>query len=188
MTHTLGRHWKLWLPPLVLVLLNLGVLSAYRVLYAGGVGQLRTQVESERQRLERLTAQRGELEALVARGRASREGIERLYTQSFGTESERFTDWIREIKQLAEQSGLAPSSISYPREDLVDYGLQKRSFVFPVQGSYASLRRFINFLELTETFVVLEGIEMNESEPQLNISLSLSTLFAEGPAPRRGGA
>ncbi|HVS16368.1 MAG TPA: hypothetical protein VMV46_20840 [Thermoanaerobaculia bacterium] len=188
MRQTLGRHWKLWLPPLALVVLNLGVLSTYRVLYAGGVGQLRTQVESERQRLERLTAQRTELSELVARGRASRDGIARLYAQTFGTESERFTDWIREVKALAEQSGLAPSSIAYPREDLVDYGLQKRSFDFPVQGSYASLRQFINFLELTDTFVVLEGIQMNESEPQLSISLSLSTLFAESPAPVGGGA
>lgn len=180
MTATFRRYWKLWVPPLALLVLDLAGLAAYRMLFAGNVDRLREEVAAEESRLERLSAQRDELAELVLRARRSRAGIDRLYDRSFGTESERLTDWIREVKELAEQSGLAPSTISYPREELVDYGLLKRSFVFPVRGSYASLRQFINLLELTESFVVLEGVTMNESEPELQISLSLSTLFAEG--------
>jgi hypothetical protein len=180
MSETFRRYWKLWVPALVLVVVNLAILVTYEVAFASDVDQLRDEVAAERSRVELLSAQRTELAELVLGARRSRAGIEHLYRSNFGTERERFTDWIREVKELAEQSGLAPSSISYPREELVTYGLLKRSFDFPISGSYSSLRQFINLLELTESFVVLEGVTMNESEPELRISLSLSTLFATG--------
>lgn len=186
MKETFRRYWKVWVPPLALVVLDLCALVGYQLLFAGNVVQLRAEVDAEQARLERIAAQRSELAELVLRARHSRAGIERLYASSFGTERERLTDWIREVKELAEQSGLVPSAITYPHEDLVDYGLLERSFIFPVRGSYTSLRQFINLLELTESFVVLEGVSMNESEPELQISLSLSTLFADADRGRDG--
>lgn len=179
MNGILGRHWKLWLPPLLLSVVNLGVLVIYQLAFAGSVDELREQVEAEQRRVETLATKRAELAELVLGARRSRAGIERLYTSSFGSERERLTDWIREVKDLAEQSGLKPSTINYPIEDLVSYGLLRRSFEFQVSGSYAGLRQFVNLLELTDSFIVLEAVTLNESEPELRISLALSTLFAD---------
>lgn len=180
MSGTFVRQWKLWAPPLLLTVVNLGVLVTYRAVFAGSVGELRGEVDVEQRRVAALADRRGELAELVLSARRSRAGIERLYTSSLGPESERLTDWIREVKELAEQSGLSPSAINYPSEDFVDYGLHRRSFEFLVGGSYASLRQFVNLLELTDSFIVLEGVTLNESEPELRISLRLSTLFSEG--------
>ena len=91
---------------------------------------------------------------------------------------------IREVKELASNSGLQPAeSISYPEESIEDYGLTKRSLVFSVQGSYAQLRRFINLLELSETFVVLEQINVSGVSPNLTVSLRISTLFSGKDRP-----
>ena len=61
--------------------------------------------------------------------------------------------------------------------------LIKRTITFGVDGDYRQLRKFINFLELSHSFLILEEIGLRGDEqptPTLRISLRLSTLFAEG--------
>ena len=52
--------------------------------------------------------------------------------------------------------------------------------MFTVEGNYTQLRRLINQLETTDTFVVLESISLSEATPNLRIDLRLSTLFSDG--------
>ena len=175
---TTGRWW-LWAIPLALLVVNLGIFLYYQVGYAGQVGQMQGQLESDISERHRVVAQRESLEELVERARSGREGIESLYVDRFSTESLRLTDVIREVKDLAEKSGLQPAeSISYPEESIEDYGLLKRSLVFSVQGTYPQLRQFVNLLELSETFVVLERVNVAGTSPTLNVNLDISTLFA----------
>ena len=63
--------------------------------------------------------------------------------------------------------------------------------MFTVEGNYAQLRRLINQLETTDTFVALESISLSEATPNLRIDLRLSTLFSDGgstAANREAGA
>ena len=81
------------------------------------------------------------------------------------------------------RAGLDPPTIHYPDEPIRSYGLVKRSIVFGVDGTYLALRRFINFLELTDSFVTLEEIRPSERSStqgsRLSINLRVSTLFLE---------
>jgi hypothetical protein len=71
--------------------------------------------------------------------------------------------------------------VSYPTEPLEAYGLRRRAFVFSVQGTYPDLRKFINLLELSDTFLTLEQVTLSESSGgALGIQLRVSTLFATG--------
>ena len=51
-----------------------------------------------------------------------------------------------------------------------------------MDGTYLELRKFINLLELSDSFLTLEEVtlagETRGEGPELNIRLSLSTLFA----------
>ena len=173
------RHGLTWVVPLLLVLVNVSVLSTYRALYAGRVAAIKSQAEQEEQgELADMRSQREQLERVVGRARSSRDGITRLYGQVFATESERFTGVVREVKELAERAGLRPDSIGYPERSIEEHDLIKRSIVFSVEGTYGDLRRFINFLELSDHFVALERIEVAQGAPQLRISLELTTLFS----------
>ena len=67
-----------------------------------------------------------------------------------------------EVKDLAKRAGLAPRSITYPEEQIQQYGLIKRSFIFSVEGTYADLRTFINLLELSDSFLTLEDASLAE--------------------------
>lgn len=177
------RSWWRWALPLALVVLNLGVLSFYRLIYAGRVTLVESRIEEQSVELAELEQHRQRLEELVARADRSGRGIQALYRQSFATEGERLTDLIRQVKELATRSGLVPDVISYPTRDLDDHQLIKRSMVFTVEGSYADLRKFINLLELSDQFVVLEGIRLSAADPKLRIGLELSTLFAGRDLP-----
>jgi hypothetical protein len=148
-------------------------------------------MESVREQLKPLEQQRTVLERRLQRARAAETAVQRLYADRFSTRSERLTRVMKEVRTLARQAGLNPKSISYPQQDIEDYGLVKRSFVFQVGGTYAELRQFLNLLELTDSFLTLEAVTLSEESgdegPELQMNLTLSTLFAreteDGPLP-----
>lgn len=174
------RHLAFWVPALAFFLLNLAFFSAYRLVYAGRVEGLRGTLEEREERLESLREQSAELTALVATARGSRERLQSLYSDRFSTQRARFTAVTSEIRELARRAGLQPAAMSYPSEEVEEYGLVKRYFTFGVSGTYAELRQFINLLELTPSFVVLEQVTLSGGEgAELDIRLNLSTLFVE---------
>lgn len=179
--HIWRRYLAYWVPALAFFLVNLALFSAYRLVYAGRVEGLRETVESREQTLESLERQSRELTGLVATARDSRERLESLYTDRFSTQRARFTAVTSEIRELARRAGLSPAAMSYPTEEVEEYGLVKRYFTFGVAGTYVELRQFINLLELTPSFVVLEQVTLSGGTQgeELSIRLSLSTLFVE---------
>lgn len=193
------RVW-IWVPALLFFLANAVAFSVYRFGYAGQVNALESDIESVREQLKPLQERRAAVERSLQRARAAKEQIAVLYSERFSTRSERLTRVTAEVKTLARKAGLNPKSISYPQQEIEDYGLVKRSFVFPVEGTYAELRQFLNLLELTDSFLTLEAVTLSDDSrnegPELQMNLTLSTLFVRqdgdgpGPAPvvRRPGA
>lgn len=179
------RRLAVWVPALVFFLANLALFSTYRLVYAGRVESLRGTLGERQEHLTGLQGRSQELTGLVARARSSRLGMAELYRDRLSTERGRFTAVTAEIRELARRAGLEPAAMSYPTEEIEDYGLVKRYFTFNVEGTYVELRQFVNFLELTPSFVTLEEVALSGGEgPQLGIRLNLSTLFAdEGRVP-----
>jgi len=183
-----GRHLALWALPLALVLLNVGWLLAFGSGSRVRAGELDRRAERARHEHEQVAHQLAAREQLWIAATDDRAKIETLYRDRFSTERARFTDAVRELKSLAQRSGLVPKAISYPEEKLEAYGLVRRSFVFGVEGSYAQLRSFLHLVELSRTFFVVEQISVSESGRGLGIQLRLSTLFATGEPAASGSA
>ena len=116
----LKRHWG-WVTPLVIVVLCSMLLSTYRAVYSGRVSQLEEAVTEQRAESERQSIYAQALEAAGRELEAGVEGIDALYEEVFSSESERFTALIREIKDLAQRSGLEPRNIQYPEQLLADH-------------------------------------------------------------------
>ena len=175
------RIW-IWLPALLFFLANAVAFSVYRFGYAGQVQSLESDMESVREQLTPLEQKRTVLERRLQRARMAETEVQRLYADRFSTRSQRLTRTMKEVRDLARQAGLNPRSISYPRTDLEDYGLEKRSFVFSVGGTYAELRQFLNLLDLTNSLLTMEAVNLSEEGgeggPELHMNLTLSTLFA----------
>lgn len=175
------RRKALWLPALLFFLVNLVAIVVYPLRFAGRMEVTAEELDQERAVLAELVEQRRDLEAQRQGIERTRLAVDELYSERLATERERLTRIIAEVKDLAARSGLTPPGVSYPTEPLEAYGLRRRAFVFSVQGTYPDLRKFINLLELSQTFLTLEQVTLSESSGgALSIQLRVSTLFSTG--------
>jgi len=199
-----GEIWRLrlwvWVPALLFFLANATAYSIYRFGFADRVAALEESLDDQRERLDPLEARKKKLGALLERSRRNQIEIARLYDESFATRKQRLTNITAEVKSLARKAGLNPTALSYPEQQIQQYGLVKRSFIFSVEGTYLELRKLINLLELTSSFLTLEDVTLNEGSAgapvrgrggmvtgnpegsELRINLTLSTLFAGSPS------
>lgn len=180
------RLW-IWLPALLFFLANATAYVVYRFGFADRVESLEESLASTQKKLAPEAAKRARLERLIERSRRNDVEIARLYDERFATRSERLTRVTAEVKKLAQTAGLNPLLMNYGDEAIDDYGLVSRSFSFAVDGTYLELRKFINLLELSDSFLTLEEVTLagatDQQGPELHIRLTLSTLFA-----REGGS
>ena len=173
------RIW-IWLPPAVALLAaTLFLVTSGRGLRAQGAN-LEARLESAERAHREAQANLQRFEDLAATAQATRDQTALFVTETFATESGRFTNLVREIKQLAEHAGLDPREIGYPEETYAELGLVRRSFVFGVEGSYANLRAFLYLMELSPSYVTVDQIEVRElsGAKGLGVNLKLSTFFA----------
>lgn len=179
------RRLGLWLPALVFFLLNLLALVVFQVRFAGRSEVTAEELSTARQELTVLRAERQRVEAKLSRVREARSALRDMYGERLASEEKRLTRIIAEVKDLASRSGMAPRSISYPRQPIEDYGLRQRSFVFSVEGTYSDLRKFIHLLELSDSFLTLEEVSLSGDAggQRLSIQLRLSTLFSLDRTP-----
>lgn len=181
-----GRRAPVWAFPLLLVAANVVWLFAFGSGSRVREADLGRQLDRARREHEETASRLALREALWVAATENRERAAALDRDRFATERARFTDMVRELKELALRAGLDPGSISYPRETFEQFGLTRRSFVFAVDGSYGALRTFLNLVELSPSFLTVEQIDVDLSGDALAVRLRLSTLFttgAEAPAP-----
>jgi len=156
------RLW-VWIAPLAFVTVGTIGLLVYEVAYSNRVKTLELDLRDQRRELADAHAARLHATELMRQARVNRERIVQLYDEHFSTRRRRLTGVTAEVKDLAKRAGLVPRAISYPEEQIQQYGLIKRSFVFSVEGTYADLRKFINLLELSDSFLTLEDASLNEA-------------------------
>jgi Tfp pilus assembly protein PilO len=179
-----GEIWRqrvwIWVPALLFFLANAGAFAVYKLGYAGRIESLQETLDTQRQTIRKLSGDRKQMETMIARVQTNETQVEQLYTDRLSTRSQRLTRITAEVKDLARQAGLVPKAITYPEEEIQEYNLIRRSFVFSVEGTYASLRKFVSLLEGSRSFLTIDEatVANNAEGPELRIDLSLSTLFA----------
>jgi Tfp pilus assembly protein PilO len=182
------RGLLLWLPALLFFVANLVALGVYQARFAGRTEVSEEELAAAQQELEVLGERRQQIEQRLVGIDTTRQQVEDFYSERLAPESVRLTRVIAEVKDLASRSGLQPRSISYPQQVIEDYGLRQRSLVFRVEGSYADLRKLVNLLEISESFLTLEQVSLSgRGGAGLSIQLRVSTLFAiDGQDPLAG--
>lgn len=188
------RRLVTWVIPLAFCAVNAIGIAAFQIHFSGNVEVLASVKESALAELAELESERRTAEKFLEKVDERHRLLTSLYEDYFDTEQDRLTAAIREAKRLAHQAGLAPKTITYPNTQLAEGELQQMQIIFPVLGTYSQLRTFMNFLELTDQFLTLEGISLDGSvdragqEPQLSVQLQLSTVFvADETGKSRGG-
>ncbi len=177
------RHLLLWAVPVGFCVLNLLAYVIYQSAFAGKVEGLERRYQQAVEQLEAIENERLVIQEFLETVESHRTEVQGLYRDRFQTESERFTRALQEIKSLAKRAGLEPSALSYPKQTFGEHRLVQRMIRFSVTGSYEQLRKFINFLELTDHFFTLQRVTLGDGGDggggkQLSINLEVSTIFS----------
>ena len=184
------------IPLIVMALLLIGNIFfffTYRVQYQSRLRDLDTRQEEAQKRLQ--DAQRASLaaEQQLASYDKVRNDLQVLYDERWSTQAKRFTLLFEEVKKLATASRFDPRSFAFTRieaqntksNDVAADGTTTVGLSFAVQGTYEQARQLINLLELSDQFVIIDGLSIGgANDPKsLTLNIRLKTLFREPTAP-----
>jgi len=181
----LAEKRRLIVPIIVVLIVNIALFAI--VLYplskkvAGGEEQARAASAA-------LTAAKrdyaGALATVKGKGQADQE-LQKFYTDVLPPDlsAARRATFLR-IEQLAQKSNLRleRETTSDPKP-LRDSQLVKFTYRASLSGEYRNIRRFIHELETAPEFLVLENVELTQSEIEnrgLNVSVDIATYYRTG--------
>lgn len=86
---------------------------------------------------------------------------------------------VEDLNKISSQSGLTTRGVQYKQKELAGRGVAEVQISASVEGSYANLVRFINELERSKQFYLLEQLGLAETTAgtAIKLNLQLKTYF-----------
>jgi Tfp pilus assembly protein PilO len=165
----------------------LGIVLLLDVALAVVSWRLATAPQTPRQELNRLLAQEKMLEADIKRAKTIRENVPRdlrefdQFEKSFPAKGAGYSDLLGDLGNLAKRAGLQTENLEFKEQGLAGRGLTEVDVTATVNGDYPSVVRFINGLQRSEKFYILDDLTLataaqNPAAP-LRVNLHLKTYF-----------
>jgi len=155
--------------------------------------QERLQEESSRMS-DLLTTRHKEIEHLrVERDRvvAGSTDLHKFYQDILATKADRMIAFQKEIRDIAQRFNIDLKSINYAAEAAPTKDkIARFGAAMPLTGSYESLRDFIETIEKSEQFIIINSIELSNSKEGgviLGLSIAVSTYFLDPEMPDQTG-
>jgi Tfp pilus assembly protein PilO len=138
------------------------------------VESLRGEVQSRRLSVERL-------EKLNSQLATSAQDRHQLYTRHFIPHDAGWSETLRQLDAMIQRSGVRNSRKDYSISASPQHGLYSVTINMPVTGTYSEIVRLIEDLEDSETFYVINSIDVRGSvQPGVTnvvLGLNLETFF-----------
>ncbi len=179
-----------------LLLGNIVFFLTYRVQYQSRLDEMDERLEQAEGQLAQTRHSRADAEAKLLGYKKVERDVQQVFDEHWSTRPRRLTLLIVEVKRLANASNAVPRTYSFSKTDEakstvrsarggnVAIGANEVGITFSVDASYDQIRRMINLLELSQQFVIIEGVSLSSGgEDKLNLSLRLKTLFRDEEAP-----
>ena len=152
----------------VFLLANAVFFFTYRVQYENRLRGLEGDKHAAEERLVQVRAQRARADQQFAAYRKAQNDLAAIYNERWATEPERFTALINEVKRLESASQLMGRSHGFSKSEkdakaATGLGTNIVTISFTVQGTYQQVRRLINLLELSDQFVIIDGVSLSGS-------------------------
>lgn len=164
----------------VLILLNLVAWIAMVRPRINELNTLRTQSEPRLEALRTRTAEVEVGEQYLATLEQATADLETLRRDVLSTGQRRLVQVQLELANLAGQFNIDHDSVDTQTEYLTGEGLERFAMVVPLQGGYANLRHFIQAVESSDKFLVIERVAMDRSKDGgvlLQMNITLATYF-----------
>jgi Tfp pilus assembly protein PilO len=147
---------------------------------------LKTSSQPRFQALDAREAQVVALESYLAGVERAVSNLRVFREEKLSTRSERMVVVQAELARLAEQFGIDLDAVTYHNLYLKDEELDRFAMVVPLEGGYANLRRFLEAVENSEEFLVVERVALGENQEGgvlLQLDITLATYFNVPPQP-----
>ncbi len=136
---------------------------------------LTSRIEQRERSVDRMERQRSRLQR-------QRDNLVRFHDDILSDKVSKLTTIQREIRSLATQFHVNPETVSYAPEYLKDQDLVSFEISFPLRGSYENLRQFIQSVESSRNFLIINDISLADSREGgvlLSVSIRLRTFFQD---------
>jgi Tfp pilus assembly protein PilO len=168
----------------------LGVLGALLVVNAAvSVLLVRPSVERYRkltdtsspqvQALQKREKDVADLEAYRAVLEKARDDMRHFAGDVLSTRQRRMIAVQLEVSKLLHEFGIAYNRVQYENEELENGALERFGTVVPLAGGYSNLRKFLQSVESSESFLVVERVTLGngKSGDVVDLDITLATYF-----------
>jgi Tfp pilus assembly protein PilO len=143
-----------------------------------------------RESLRQREAEVKEREDFLAALDKAKADLEALRRDVLSTRDRRMIDVQFELARLARQFGINSQRVQYENKRLEEEGLERFAMVVPLAGGYGNLRKFLQAVEESSRFLVIEQVGLAtgpEGGAILELNITLATYF-DDPASRASRA
>jgi hypothetical protein len=174
------QAWKKWAAGAVALIL---ILDIALVGYLWNASRLDSgDLTAQRQRL---ATEAKLLQADVARGEAIRASLPQVgkdsdtfYRESFLDASSGYSDIDTDLGAIASKAGVKTSGFTFKQKPIPGRGVTEISIATSVSADYPAIIQFINGLERSKNFYLLDVLQLASSGPGgIRLELSLHTYF-----------
>jgi len=175
-----AKSWKRWVRWGLAALLLVDAALVVTAIMAA-----RSEAGAQVAQRDRLREEHALLQADVTRARAIREQLPNIgrecddfFRKQFVESTPGYSVIIEDLGRVAGKAGLRASNVSFRQNDLGKRGVTEVMVTAAVEGDYPSLVRFINGLERSENFYLLNGLVLTSaSGGVIRLNLELRTYF-----------
>ena len=134
---------------------------------------------------QRLLQRRGQVERFRTeydRVMGGQKSLRTFYDEVLSTKRQRMTPLLKEVREIAARFNIKPESISYSHDIFDRDRIVKFGAVMPINGSYENLRAFIDAIENSENFLIIEAVNLTDSKEGgviLSLNIALATYFSD---------
>lgn len=119
-------------------------------------------------------------EKFLATLEKSRTDLDSFRSDVLSTRRKNMIEVQYELARLARQFSINMERVQYENEVLEDEALERMAMVVPLAGGYANLRKFVQAVEQSKKFLVLERVALETGQDGgvlLQLNITLATYF-----------
>ena len=118
-------------------------------------------------------------EAYLASLEKTRDDMKHLAGEVLATRQRRMIGVQLEVAKLVKEFGIALEKVQYENEQVDNGALERFGIVVPLTGGYTSLRKFIQAVESSDNFLVIERVQLGtgKSSDVVELNITLATYF-----------
>jgi len=169
------------------ILIGVAVLAALNAIFfllfvQPTVGAYRG-LENQQEPFQKLNERRAvveEHEAFLEALERAEQDLQSLRGEILSTRNERLVEVHAELAALCDRFGIALDAVSYDNQLLLEEELDRHVMNVPLQGNYQSLRKFLQAVETSDKFLVVERVSLvtgKEGGVGLSLTIHLATYF-----------